>query len=113
MQNKKRKLLQYQGFDIVLPDNMFAEKSFVIISGRGKYYVDTGDSDIGCINRIDNKLNSLSDFILEHKNEIERLSERKTDIIAELQEENSYPAEILRLQKKLKKIDKELGVDEK
>jgi len=96
-----------------LPDNMLAEKPYVIISGSGKYYSDTGDSDIGCINRIDNKLNGLSDFISDKRNEIGRLTERKADIEGELQKDNSYPAEILRLQKKLKKIDKELGVDNK
>ena len=111
-QEERKELMVYQGFKIVLPDNMLKEKPFVWIEGNGKYYCETGDSDIGCINRIDNKLKGFAEFIEKQQEEIQKLSQRKTDIEAELKNENPYPDEIAKQQAKLTAIDKELGVEE-
>ena len=112
MREEKTELLQYQGFSIVLPDNMLEEKRFVWIEGNGRYYCETGDSDIGCINRIDNKLKGFADFIKKQHSEIQNMKQRNVDIEVELKNESSYPDEIRRLQDKLTKIDKKLGVEE-
>jgi DNA repair ATPase RecN len=113
MQPNERKVLSYQGFDIILPDNMPENKPFVWIEGSGRYYVEIGDSDIGCINRIDNKLNSLQELVEKHKQNIHDLSERKADIEAELRRDESYIPQIENLREKLQKIDKKLGVIQK
>ena len=111
MKSVEKKLIQYQGFIIVLPANMNAAKPFIWIEGNGRYYTEMGDSDIGCINRIDNKLNGLPVFIEEQKKIISTLTERKSEIEKELNNTDSYVAEIEELRIKLEKIDKELGVE--
>jgi len=111
MQKEKKELMIYQGFRIMLPDNMLKEKPFVWIEGNGRYYCETGDSDIGCINRIDNKLKGFADFIEEQNESIQNLLQRKSGIETELRKENPYPEEIRCLQEKLAKIDNELGVE--
>jgi len=111
MQKDEKRIFEYQGFNIVLPNYMTDSKPYVWIEGSGRYYVETGDSDIGCINRIDNKLNNLPKFIEEQKQEQRKLAERKADIEAELAKDHSYASEIEILRDKLEKIDKELGVE--
>ena len=111
MQPEKKRLLSYQGFDIVLPENMLREKPYVWIEGNGRYYTETGDSDIGCISRIDNKLNSLPKFVEEQKQELQNLKGRKADIEAELKIDQPYAADIESLKEKLARLDKSLGVD--
>jgi len=111
MQPDKKLLFTYQGFSIALPSNMPENKPAVWIEGHGRYYTEMGDSDIGCISRVDNKLNSLPSFIEEKKQKLQALSERKADMEAELAKEQSYTAEIEHLREKLRKLDKKLGVD--
>jgi hypothetical protein len=110
MQSNERKILSYQGFDIILPENMTENKPFVWIKGSGRYYVEIGESDIGCINRIDNKLNSFTELVEKHKQDIHDLSERKSDIETELKKDVSYIPQIEKLREKLKKLDKKLVV---
>ena len=90
---------------------MLEEKKYVWIVGSGRYYCETGDSDIGCINRIDNKLNGFGDFIEKQSESINSITKRKEDIETELQRENTYPDEINRLQLELTRIDNDLGVE--
>ena len=111
MQPKQKTLLSYQGFVIVLPENMLQEKPYVWIEGSGRYYTETGDSDIGCISRIDNKLNSLPKYVEEQRQELRNLTERKADLETELRKDPPYAADIAGLREKLAQIDKSLGVD--
>lgn len=111
MQRESRVMFQYQGFDLVLPAGMLQEKPAVWIEGEGRYYAEMGDSDIGCITRIDNKLNNLPAFIEAQQQALQKLAERRADIERELEKDQSYSADITRLRKKLEKIDKKLGVD--
>ena len=107
---ERKTLLTYQGFDIVLPENMLSEKPFVWIEGSGRYSVETGDSDIGCINRIDNKLKGLPEFIEMQRHKQQELADRKADIEAELRKDYGYVSRIEQLHEKLQKLDKKLGV---
>ena len=113
LQKGKKPILSYQGFTIVLPGNMPEIKPFVWIEGCGRYYVEIGDSDIGCINRIDNMLNNLPEFIIKRKQKVQEIENHKADIEAELENCPSYVDEIERLRKKLEKLDNKLGVDKK
>ncbi|MCL2662749.1 MAG: SNF2-related protein [Oscillospiraceae bacterium] len=111
MQKDEKTLFEYQGFNIVLPDYMTELKPYVWIEGSGRYYTEVGDSDIGCINRIDNKLNGLPKFIEEQEFSLQKLAERKADIESELAKPHSYASEIEVLKNRLAKIDIELGVE--
>jgi len=113
MKPEKKPLIRYQGFDIVLPDNMLREKPYVWLHGDGWYSVDVGESDIGCITRIENRLEGLPDFVAEQEQKLQTLMQRSDDIKKELADTGTYNEKIERLQKKLQAMDKKLGVEKK
>ena len=63
MTSKEKALMQYRGFDLILPANMTIEKPYLYLKRNGKYYVELGDTDIGNLIRIDNYLDSLERYV--------------------------------------------------
>ena len=104
-------LLQYQGFDVVLPTNMKKEKPFIWLQRAGRYYVELGEAEKGYMVRIDNILEGLP----KHKEKLEEnlrdMQHRKPAIQAELSKKEDYSGSITACKEKLKKLDKKLGVN--
>ncbi len=46
------KLMEYRGFDIILPANMKKEKRFIWQQRAGRYYVELGDTEVGGLIRL-------------------------------------------------------------
>jgi len=111
MSQSERRIFKYQGFGIILPYNMVQEKPFVWLEAKGRYKVDLGDSDIGCIVRIDNRLDTLDRLLDEQKQKKDNLLARGEDLTKELLEQTSYSEKIAACRNKLEKLDKKLGVD--
>ncbi|MBO5277456.1 MAG: DEAD/DEAH box helicase family protein [Clostridia bacterium] len=109
----ERPLMQYQGFDVILPANMLAEKPYVWLQGDGKYYVELGDTERGMIIRIDNFLEELKNLVLKYTDNLADLSLERERIRMELEKDESYVDKIEELKAEIKRIDKELGVTEK
>ncbi|MDR2615762.1 MAG: DEAD/DEAH box helicase family protein [Oscillospiraceae bacterium] len=107
-------LLTYQGFRVSLPANMSADRPAVWLENAGRYYTEIGSSDIGCITRIDNRLNALADRVEERleivRNLERRVSELETAIAGAETGRESFALKIAELTEKLAEIDKKLGV---
>lgn len=62
-------LMQYQGFDVVLPTNMSIKKPYVWLQRQGRYYVELGDAEGGYLIRLDHILEGLP----VHKEKLEKI----------------------------------------
>ncbi len=100
---------KYNGFDILVPSYMKGPEGKVIIKGNGKYYLEIG-SEKGITTRLNNFLENFDVQIKKYENVIKSLKQRKAAIKEELSKEESFEEEIKSLNKKIAKIDKELGL---
>ena len=106
-------LMNYNGFDIILPANMNKEKPFVWLKRRHRYYVEMGDTQVGGLLRIDNFLEKLNEYLKKLQINLEELTRKESDITNELTKKEDYTDKIAKLKNKLERIDKKLGVDKK
>ena len=121
----ERKVLTYQGFDVVVPARMQPkvpkakdEKEallktpipYVYVKRCGTYYLEI-ESMIGITKRLNNLLENLEVRMGYMLKELERMKFQKEMLEKELSvEDNSYLDEIQELTKEIQKIDKELGL---
>ena len=113
MASGERVICKYQGFKVILPDNMIKEKPFVWLAATARYYVELGDSEAGCLLRIDNRLDTLDRLLAEQQQIKANLLARREDLRKELDAQVSYSDRIGACRIKLDKLDKKLGVDKK
>jgi hypothetical protein len=100
----------YQGFEIVLPSYMMAEKPYIWLKGEGKYYVELGEADRGVLIRIDNFLENLKMLSLRLMDNLTELTSERERMRQELDKAESYIEKIEELKEELKRLDKKLGV---
>lgn len=110
LRETERPLTTYQGFKIILPANMMAEKPFVWVQNYGRYYVEMGDTELGMLVRIDNFLDKLEDHLEKQRNSVSLMYSRMEAIKIELAKKEDYADKIEKTQLRLKKLDKKLGV---
>jgi hypothetical protein len=110
LQPAERLHQEYQGFEIIQPANMLAEKPYIWLKGEGKYYVELGENDRGMVVRIDNFLENLRELTFRHADTLAGLGMERENIRAELEKEVNYTDKIQELKAEIEKIDKELGV---
>ena len=110
---KETILMTYQGFQIVLPTNMSKEKPYVWLQRQGRYYVELGASEVGCLIRLDNALEGLPVHLEKLEKNLTEMEQREVALQAELQKEENFTDQITACKEKLAKIDKKLGVDKK
>lgn len=108
LKTKEETLIDYRGFDIVLPTNMDPNKPYVWLVKSGRYCVDLGDKDVGNLIRIDNYLESLDKQLEKYQAILDALIIREDDIKAELGKNISYADDITKFASQLRKIDEEL-----
>lgn len=101
---------EYQGFEIIVPNNMLKDKPYIFIQKNGKYYLELGTSEIGMMIRIDNFLDDLDNLLTKQELALERMEKRIVDVSAELEKGESYVDKIIELEAELEKLDKKLGV---
>lgn len=107
---KETELMEYRGFKIVLPSGMSADKPFIWLEREGKYHVDFGESSKGYQTRIDNFLDGFDKHIDKLEGGLNELTARLEHIDISLSEPDDYSEKIEKLQRKLKALDKKLGV---
>lgn len=103
-------LLNYNGFDIILPANMLPDKRYVYIAHKGRYYCEMGESKNGMLLRVDNTLDELGKLLLNFEKVLGNLIGHKAALEAELGKNESYVDKIEQIKRKLERIDKKLGV---
>ncbi|MGN1372954.1 MAG: helicase-related protein [Candidatus Coproplasma sp.] len=101
----------YQGFDVVLPANMLAERPYVWLVREGRYYVEVGNTEAGGIVRIDNFLDNLKERLKMLREGLKNLKMRQSEIESELAKNESFADRIEALHAELDRIDKKLGVN--
>lgn len=110
LQPSEKSLGVYQGFELVLPSYMLAEKPYIWLKGDGKYYVELGEADRGVLIRIDNFLENLKELSLRFMDNLTDLTSERGRMRQELDNQESYAEKIEELKEELKRIDKKLGV---
>lgn len=113
LETREKTLMNYRGFDIVLPANMIREKPYVWLSRQGKYYVELGDTETGNLARIDNYLDMLDGHLEKLKIGLAKFIEKETELKAELAKDVNYSEQIEKYRAEIESIDKKLGVDKK
>lgn len=108
----ERFFAEYQGFRILLPANMSEQKPFVWLQREGRYVVEMGDSEVGCLIRLDNFLSQLPEYLVKRQERLEELLSQQETIRLSLEKKESYTDAIAALQQRLDEIDKELGVNQ-
>lgn len=103
----------YQGFQIVLPADMTAEKPYIWLQKSGRYYVELGDTETGGLIRIDNYLENLEKQLEKLKEGHINLCGRQDALKVEITKKEDYVDRIERIKQRLEKLDKKLGVDKK
>ena len=105
--------MSYQGFDVLLPANMAADKPHMWLCHEGRYYVELGESEQGALVRIDNFLDKLSEHHCKLGEGVENLKRKYEELQAEIAAKEDYHERIEALQHRLEKLDKKLGVKQK
>lgn len=104
---------EYQGFNIVLPANMFVEKPYIYIKSKynGVYYNDMTDvsTPLGCSKSIDYVLDHLQDKIKKLTNDLYNIKKNRDMAKADFDAGNPYDEELEKLAEFLEEIDKKLG----
>ena len=116
----EKKVLTYQGFDVVVPARMRPKETetgrkipYVFVKRSGCYYMEV-ESQRGITKRLNNLLEKLEDVKKRQENELEKLLFKKEELQKEVViEDRSYEKEIRKLANQIEKIDKELGLNKK
>lgn len=108
---EEKLLFTYQGFDVVLPENMVAENPFVWLRRTGEYRVLMDFKQSVNLARIDAKLDALEEMSQNYRNGLESMVSKKSELENQLAKNEDYTDKIDMLKKELAKIDKKLGVD--
>jgi len=103
-------LLQYQGFDVILPSGMTREKPYLWLQREGRYYVELGDVEKGYLVRLDHVLEGLPRHREMLENNLEDMQQRHIAIGAELQKKEDHTDQIAQCRQALEALDKKLGV---
>ena len=106
-------LMNYRGFDVVLPANMLPGQPYVFLVREGRYHVEFGDSGTGNLIRIDNTIDTLADYLEKLKNGLQKFLAKQASIEQELNREEDYTEQIETYKNKVEKLDKKLGAKEK
>ncbi len=101
----------YQGFDVVLPDNMEAEHPYVLLrcpeGGTFRAGMKT-DRPLGCCMRLDHVLEGLSSRAEQTETACRVLEDQMKQAREELDKGNIYESRIVQLQKELDALDEQI-----
>lgn len=104
-------VVTYQGFDVVVPENISAIHPVVYLKREYSYFLDLGSSEIGGLMRIDNFLERLPAEYESLCRRAEEHKRREEFLKTALKKEVSYLEQIETYQKKVAELDRLLGVD--
>lgn len=113
LEAKERVLLNYKGFDLILPANMTLMTPYIYLQRSGRYYIELGEAEVGTLIRMDNFLNDLGEYGEGLKAGLARLNRDEAEMRSELAKKESYTDKIEACKHRLEIIDKKLGATEK
>lgn len=107
---EKRVICQYRGFNVVLPENMFKEKPYLLLENSGSYIVEMGFSEKGVLLRLDNFIDDMPKLIENLSKNIDEETSQLNRAKEEVGKTESYSDRIAELKARLEVIDKKLKV---
>ena len=113
MEPKERVLMNYRGFEVVLPANMLHTEPYVFLMREGRYKVDFGESEIGNLIRLDNALDTLPEYLEKLKSGLDKFLSKQDAIDKELKRAEDYSEQIEKYKKMVEMLDALLGAEEK
>lgn len=111
LEYKERVIMSYRGFKIILPANMKEEKPYILLVREGRYAIKLGDTQVGNLIRIEHYLDNLDMHLEELIENLHKFKIRQEHIKNEMMSKEDYTEQIQMFQKRVKEIDKKLGVD--
>lgn len=109
LQQKEKLLIQYRGFNIVMPANMSEGKPYIWLVNNGRYRVELGESDVGNLIKIDNFINSLPSKLEDFTYTLENYTNRQRAVATEIEKIGDYTEDIQLCKEQLKEIAIQLG----
>lgn len=110
LQPQEKALAQYRGFELCLPAHAIREKPYIWLKREGRYYLELGDAETGILRRIDHYLEGLPQHLEKLRNNLVRLEHRERDLQKQLSKGGDFAGAIEQCRRKLRAIDKKLGV---
>lgn len=110
--NEERTFGGYQGFDVVLPADMYSERPYVLIKGpHGRDYpckLSFDRTPVGLTKAVDYLLDHLDKRGESLRNMAKEAVHKRQSALEDIEKGNPYVAEIERLQRELEAIDNEI-----
>lgn len=103
-------LLEYYGFQIVIPKKSTAYNPVIFLVGNKRYIIKLGEDASGNLIRIDNKLKAIETEYYKKTEELKNIKSSKKTIQDELSKEADYEEKIAECKAKIKEIDSKLGI---
>lgn len=103
-------LLEYYGFQIVIPKKSTAYNPVIFLVGNKRYIIKLGEGASGNLIRIDNKLRAIETEYYKKTEELNNIKSSKKTIQDELSKEADYEEKIAECKAKIKEIDSKLGI---
>lgn len=112
MSPEEESFIEYQGFDIILPQNMPETKPYVWVQRNGRYFLEIFTTT-GALARVDYMLDNLDKTLQKQTEVYDHYVESEKNAREELAREQGYTEQIAECKEKLKKLDKKLGIGDK
>ncbi|MGM9681182.1 MAG: helicase-related protein [Eubacteriales bacterium] len=109
-ENTERELTGYRGFTLILPAGMTKEKPYLWVQGSERYYVEAGNTPIGMIRRLDRRLSTLTEVLIEFNRRLEQSEQELAELNAILEKPDPYAERLTQLEERLRAIDRRLGL---
>ena len=107
---RDRPLMEYDGFEIILPSNMSADVPYLIARRKGIYRIDMGNSQTGNLIRLDNFFAGFQKTVDYYESELEKLKVIKKGLEEELLRKDDTLEKIDQLKTNLNSVNERLGL---
>lgn len=111
LQTEEKTIASYQGFSLIMPSNMDINHPYLVLQREGRYNVELSNAEKGHLIRIDNYIANLQEHYEKINQYLIALENEKANLEKEIPKLKFYGDDIEKLKRKLKRIDKKLGVD--
>lgn len=92
---EERVLTSYRGFELILPEKMDPHKPFIILSRKGRHYVDmNAESGLGSLARVDNAIDHLHVDVSKYYKQLREIDARRDQIREAIRKVPDYKEEI-------------------
>lgn len=107
----EKKIVEYQGFSVVVPERVSVVHPIIYLRRAGQYFVELTVTELGGMTRIDRCLDELDKRYEDMTKKLDDIIVRQKFMQAELLKEENFVDTIEDLKHRIQDIDRRLGVD--